>query len=201
MRAKAIAGVLALGAMVIVALPGAASAHAAAHGPATRGIGRSVYESFDLHGTNGFLVGVEVLDRRSLKFSVSKPGSGLGFTQTTYSIPYRQPAGSDHIKARIGGLGRIDVRFVPESVKEEPPFRSECHGGKTVLEEGQFVGQISFHGERGYTRVRARHAGGFITKSPHLICIESPCQSPRSPRSPRRSWKKNSPNWKRKPSN
>jgi hypothetical protein len=62
------------------------------------------------------------------------------------------------------------VRFVPESEKEVPPALTECQGGKTVIEEGQFVGQISFRGEHGYTRVRAHHAIGTITKSPELTC-------------------------------
>jgi hypothetical protein len=118
-------------------------------------IKREVAESAFLQGTNRFTVVVRLRDRRTLEVSTEKLAEGLGGAGATYVAPYRQPRGSNEIKATIGGLGLIDVRFVPESEEEAPPALTECQGGKTVIEEGKFVGQISFRGECGYTRVRA----------------------------------------------
>ncbi|MFT3865356.1 MAG: hypothetical protein QM729_13875 [Solirubrobacterales bacterium] len=172
MRAKAIWPLLVAVAVAALLSPGVASA--AAHGPNPRGyhLKAEATESFLAQGTRGYTFGVKVLDHRTLEVTATKLalGTGIGSVGATYTVPYRRPHDSDAINARIGGLGRIDVRFVRESVKKEPPFLSECHGGKTVIEEGDFVGTISFRGERGYTRVRAHHAFGTITKSPALTC-------------------------------
>lgn len=166
--------VLALVAIAVLAPAGAPGALAASHGPRSRGtrLKRTVAESFSLFGTRGFIVTVTVANRHTLQISTSKlaVGLGIGATGATYTVPYRKPGNSDDIKARIGHIGRIDVRFLPESVKKEPPFLSECHGPKTVIEQGEFVGSIDIRGERDSTRARARHAVGTITKSPALTC-------------------------------
>jgi hypothetical protein len=164
--------VLALGAIAILALPGGANAQAVAHGPASRSLKfkPKVVEAFAVRGTRGYEVGVEVLDRHNLEVVAAKRAAGIAGQSATYTVPYRQAPGSDEIKARIGHLGQVDVRFVPKSVKKETPPLPECEGGKTVVEKGYFVGLVSFRGERGYTRVRVRRAPGAVTRSPRLTC-------------------------------
>ena len=125
---------------------------------------------FTAQGTNGFSIEVGVDDRRRLTLGATKQGNGLfDFEGMSYELPIRPLRGSDAIKARIGRLGRIDVRFVPNQVKERSPPRI-CRGGKTIVEIGHFVGLIAFRGERGVTRVRAHRAAGVILKRPALSC-------------------------------
>ena len=156
----------------------------AAHDPAPRGLRLkpSTSETIFAQGTNGFILGFKVVDRRTLEVTATKLAlaTGIGAVGATYTVPYRQPRGSDRIEARLGRLGRIDVRFIPESVRREPPILSQCHGGKALVEEGEFVGSISFHGEGGYTKVRIHHASGEISTSPELHCIFTASKSGRA---------------------
>jgi hypothetical protein len=170
-RAKTIAAVLALAAIVGASLPVGSSY---AEGPASRGTKPTVLENLVLQGTNGFVVEVTVLDRSKFTLTATSLSGSLFSTRSAeYAMPFRQPHGSDSIKARIGSLGRIDVRFVPEASKEVPPFFSFCKGGKTVNEIGRYVGFIAFRGEHGYTRVRAHSAFGSVTRQPALTCDAS----------------------------
>ncbi len=172
MRAKLIAAVLALVAIVGMALPGVAGAQ----GPRGRTVKlhREVVEGFFLNGTHGYVLSVTIRDRDTLKVSASKLSKGLGTQTATYTVPYHQAPGSDEIKARLGRLGRIDVRFAPEETTKEPPILPQCAGGKTVTEGGFYVGFISFRGERDFTRVRAHHAFGVVTTTPELTCRKEP---------------------------
>jgi hypothetical protein len=171
-RAKTIAAVLALVAILGVALPCGASAQ----GPKDRTfkLRPEVFESFSVNGTHGYSFSVKLRDRNTLEIEASKLAKGLAVKSADYTVPYHQAPGSEQISARIGRLGRIDVHFVPEYTSKEPPFLPECEGAKTVIEEGFFVGSIDFRGERDFTRVRAHHAHGAVTKSPELTCRNEP---------------------------
>lgn len=171
-RAKAIAAVLALAAIAGLALPGVAGAQ----GPKGRTfkLHPEVSEAFFLSGTNGYVLSVTIRDRHTLKVSAAKLTKGLGTQSATYTVPYHQAPGSDEIEANLGRLGRIDVHFTPEETTKEPPILPQCTGGKSVNEVGSFVGLISFHGQRGFTRVHAHHAVGVVTTTPELTCRKEP---------------------------
>ncbi|HEY2480293.1 MAG TPA: hypothetical protein VGI17_16385 [Solirubrobacterales bacterium] len=166
MRAKAIAPLLAATIVAVLLLCAVAGA---AEKPKSRRLPAEVTEQFTTHGTNGFSVKVSVRDRRRLTLSAGI-GEGLAFESVDYELPARQKPGSEEIKARIGRLGRIDVRFVPESVHREKPLLRICHGARTVVEEGHFVGLVAFRGEEGFTRVRTHRVAGTITRQPALTC-------------------------------
>src|SRR5262249_7667889 len=88
-----------------------------------------------------------------------------------YILRAPQRRASDRIKASFGKLGRVDMRFVRESIKESaPPLKGICSGSDTVTESGHYVGFFAFRGEHGYTRVRVHSAAGTITKKPALTC-------------------------------
>jgi hypothetical protein len=108
-------------------------------------------------------------DRHALSLTVV-PTGGNGFSLTTYSLEAPQKPGSDRIKANLGKLGRIDVRFVAESSHHEKAPLPSCEGDKPRMEKGRFVGQIHFHGEDGYTRVDVHHAGGQVSIQPKQRC-------------------------------
>jgi hypothetical protein len=49
-----------------------------------------------------------------------------------------------------------------------------------VVEQGRYVGSIVFHGEHGFTRVRAHRAAGTITRTPPLQCAPvAPSRDPK----------------------
>jgi hypothetical protein len=165
-RAKAIVPFFATAAVVALLLPGVATAGVK---PASRGIRPTVSEEFELQGTNGYAVTVTLDNRRKLSLSADHSGA-RGLTLVKYALDAPQARGSDDIKARIGKLGRIDLRFVPRSVHESKSTPHDCHGGKTITEEGHFVGLIVFRGERDFTRVRATSVSGSVAKVPALRC-------------------------------
>jgi hypothetical protein len=142
----------------------------AATKPASRQTPPSIDQEIGEQGSNGFYISVNVHDRRRLELSATKFERDLAVDTATYKMPLRSPPGSTAIKARLGKLGRIDMRFVSEKVKEVPSPESACKGGKIIEEEGLWVGLLAFHGERGFTRVRVHNALGTVTKTPPLRC-------------------------------
>jgi hypothetical protein len=172
-RAKGIVPFFAAAAVVALLVPGATAAPVKPVRPAGRGTRPEVNEEFKLQGTGGYSITVHVENRRKLTLSATSFGK-RGLALVEYGMPAPQAHGSDDIKARIGELGRIDVRFVPESVHETKSLPPDCRGGKTVTEEGRFVGLISFRGEGDFTRVRARSAPGSVATVPALHCPVPP---------------------------
>lgn len=152
-------------AVAVLVLPAAAGA---ADKPASRQIRPAVDQEFSVHGTHGFTITVAVHDRRQLTLDAFK--ESLAISEASYKLPIRPARGSDRIKARIGKLGHVDVRFVPRSIRKKWTLPHGCHGGRSVVEEGHFVGVIAFRGERGYTRARAHHATGTVTRTPAATC-------------------------------
>jgi hypothetical protein len=164
MKAKATIALLAATAFAALLLPGAAIARTR---PASRQTAPEVSAQFALQGTNGFQFGVSVTDRRLLTVGALKFGNVIQVV--TYKQPVHPRRGSDRIVAGLGKLGRIDVRFVPGKVHREKPPKG-CHGPKTVVEQGHFVGVIAFHGETGFTEVHAHWVAGTITRTPAFRC-------------------------------
>jgi hypothetical protein len=173
MRAKALGPLLGAAAVAALLIPGAAGAKPTGTHPADRQTPPETTEQFEVQGTNGFSVAVSLGNRRRLDISATAITPGKGDRSAIYDLPAPQAAGSDDIKARIGNLGRIDVRFVPEGVRKTAQLPPGCSGGRTTIEKGHFVGQISFRGEQGYTEVDAGRAAGTVTEEPSLTCKQT----------------------------
>lgn len=164
MKAKALNGLLAATAFVMLLLPAVAIARPR---PADRQTAPEVSAHFALKGTNGFDVDVSLTDRRRLTFSALNFDNVL--EAVSYKLRVHPRRGSDDIVADLGKLGRLDVRFIPGKIRyEKPP--EDCHGGRTVIEQGHFVGLIAFHAEAGFTEVHAHRAAGVITRTPPETC-------------------------------
>jgi hypothetical protein len=169
-----------LGAATVAALliPGAAGAAPAGAHPASREPKPEVTESFKAPGTNGFTLNVTLLEHKRLVVTAEAKVGRQGSKEALYTLSAPQSPGSDGIKARIGGLGKIDVHFVAESTKKAQPNLPGCTGGETVVETGHFVGEISFRGEQGFTRVGASRAVGSVISETAPKCKNLP-SSPR----------------------
>jgi hypothetical protein len=111
---------------------------------------------FGAKTSNGYrvqVVGTRVGDRHRAKVVVAR-----GATAATYRVPARiRP---DSLRANLGDLGQIDVRFHARD-REVEASQPGCFGRPPVFETGFFEGLIRFRGENGYTRLSAtRDRGG-----------------------------------------
>jgi hypothetical protein len=170
-RAKAIAGVLASAAIVVLCLPAGAFGRSgesrlvtgSGAGPARRAGKTRVTQELSLRGTDGYKLKVTLTNRHRLGVqAIATDFAHRTIKTVAYGLPVHQRRGTDDINARIGSLGRIDMRFVPERTKKARPGSTRCAGGELTTEIGHYVGSISFHGEGGYTRVQADRAAGTI---------------------------------------
>jgi hypothetical protein len=114
------------------------------------------------HASNGYRIEVTG-SRRKVRLSARGPAG-----TATYVVPGRVT--QRRIVANFGKRGMIDVAFRPggRARIETPPNR--CEGRPRVTRWGAFVGTIHFKGERGFTRLRVRHASGAIHKAPRWRC-------------------------------
>jgi hypothetical protein len=101
------------------------------------------------------------------------------------------------IAADLGGLGSVDLHFVPSgrTAKEHP----RCEPRQSVeFDSGYYEGQIDLVGEEGFTEVRATRAAGNLQLGLNLICPGGPRVEGSGPGLPgallhaRRHWSKGS---------
>lgn len=132
---------------------------------------------FTLEGSHGYQAAFSAAGRGSevLSAPVGKPkASGHGGLSVAVSKGQRTAVyfHSVHFKprrisGRIGGLGRVKVRF---HGRRKGEFSIPHCTGHIVRRFGVFVGTIRFHGERGYTRVRSHRARGTVDVPRHMHC-------------------------------
>jgi hypothetical protein len=121
---------------------------------------------FELHGSNGYRASVEAAGPR-LRLTLEKRAKPVS-TMVRYSARARTTPGV--VRARLGKLGRIAVRFRPTATARQvwPPH--ECDGVAVVGKVGVFSGTIRFRGEGGYVELGARRAEGRAATSSRWSC-------------------------------
>lgn len=83
------------------------------------------------------------------------------------------------IKADFGSLGQVSLRF--RNVRRYHPslipglklpklLRDRCKGRRTVAEDGIFVGNVTFEGEHGFTRIQVSRRQGRVERSYRRVC-------------------------------
>lgn len=152
-------GVAGIGVLVaLLALPGAAIAKG---GSFVTGPSHSV--ELRLRGSKGYSISVSG-DRETVTLTAERKGSSASYTT-------KGLASATRIKARLGRLGRVSVRFHSHGGPKRTPLpKGICRGEAEMVESGTWVGQIQFNGEQGYTTVHATRAKGTITDSPKQTC-------------------------------
>lgn len=119
-----------------------------------------------LSGSNGYSIRVFAFGSKQVMLFASR-----GFeTSTSVSYSVRGRVSDERIEARFGSLGRISLRFEPNPTKEVEQRQAGCKGKRAVTRKGRFSGTIRLRGEQGFTRVRARAANGFVSRSYRLVC-------------------------------
>lgn len=159
MRRQSLIGVV--GVVVLAALltlPGAAIAKG---GGFT--IGPSQSMEFQLKGSRGYSISVSG-EGRAVTLTARRKGSSASYTAKGF-------VSSTRIKARLGQLGRVSVRFHSHGDPRHVSFpQGECRGGDETVESGTWVGRIEFEGEQEYTAVHATRAKGKVASSEKLTC-------------------------------
>lgn len=133
----------------------------------------STFEILHLKSSNGYTIDVLSFGARKLALHVSRfrgltSGSGLTITSATYFVP-RQAGEPGEIRASLGKLGRIALRFRPSGPPEEQR-EPGCKGRGSTTQEGRYIGTINFRGERGFTVARASSADGQMSRSFRRVC-------------------------------
>jgi hypothetical protein len=138
-----------------------------------------VSAAFTLRGSNGFAIdvgaeaGAVVLaasERRPPIATFAPDGRPrpAATVNGAASIYYARGAGAGatEVRARLGGLGRIEVSFRPSGRTRVTVLRVGKHGCaepvRIVRRLGTFTGTIRFQGEDGYTAVEATEAPGSV---------------------------------------
>jgi hypothetical protein len=156
MRRQNWIGVVVLAALL--ALPGTAVAKG---GGLT--IGASQSAEFQLRGSKGYSISV-FGSGGQVTLTASHKGSSASYTA-------KGLVSATQIKARLGRLGRVSVRFQSHGNPKHVPFpQGNCRGGDETVESGTWVGQIEFEGEQAYTAVHATRAKGKVSNSEKLSC-------------------------------
>jgi hypothetical protein len=177
-RAKTIAAVLASAAIVVLWLPGGALARgqvvqivgSTGKRPTRRGGKPRVAQEMHLNGTNGFKVTIKLGDRRHLTLvAKDEDFRHRSLRYVAYGELAPQPLGSADIKARLGSLGRVDVRFV-RTKTVRPHEGPKCATAGVRTEIGHYVGAISFRGDDGFTRVQVHSAPGSVEREAPQTC-------------------------------
>jgi hypothetical protein len=115
-------------------------------------------------GNDGWRLSVVALGHRQISVDLSK-----GLMSASYVV--RGRASSRGIRANLGKLGRIAVRFDPAPARfKAQRFADNCTGTPGVVAPGSWRGTIRFRGELGFTTVDARQAGGVYRRWHRSIC-------------------------------
>ncbi|HET7417967.1 MAG TPA: hypothetical protein VFJ61_10125 [Solirubrobacterales bacterium] len=117
-----------------------------------------------LHGTHGYQIDVSGSAGFVSVTAFNRDASVL------YFVSDRGLKG-DHLRARLPGVGRIDLRFKERKRSQHPP-RGGCKGSPTLIRGGVFEGWLRIRGERGYTHTETHRVRGKIVQEPETTCRE-----------------------------
>lgn len=76
----------------------------------------------------------------------------------------------NHVKARFGQLGVLNMRFVPAETPKRTTSDPGCHGRAGFVQRGRFLGVLRWHGERGFSSVDVHSADGRYQKTFRAVC-------------------------------
>ncbi|HEY5941779.1 MAG TPA: hypothetical protein VIT89_02815 [Solirubrobacterales bacterium] len=120
------------------------------------------YADAHLKGSNGYQLEI---DGFSTNVNVNaRKGDG----QVSYTV-YRGHHRNDRMRARLPGIGWINLRFHElERIRKQPS--EGCSGPGELVRRGVFRGRIHIEGELGYTQVDTQSARGRILDDPEQFC-------------------------------
>ena len=125
---------------------------------------------FLLNGSNGYGLEVEISPGVASVTVARRPGSAATLYASSNYASAPSVVKPNRVRASLGGLGGIDLRFRPSGKVRRTPPAKNCKGGVGVTRYGVFIGRFSFLGEDGYTSAAARRIKGTMTAIGHGAC-------------------------------
>jgi hypothetical protein len=122
-------------------------------------------DGYDLH--------IYLPDDRVAIFSVSRfarNGGSFAEAISAYAVRDQGSLARGVIRARLGSLGRIALRFRPNGKVRKRPTRRDCEGRPALTEYGTFIGHVEFNGEGGYLHASSTRGPGKVDRSFRLKC-------------------------------
>lgn len=122
--------------------------------------------------SHGYSIGLYMPSERVLMFVVEKFDQGdssYAEANSAYVVHSRASLADGVVRARLGSLGRVSLRFRPNGRVRKRRLEG-CKGRAPFTEYGTFVGRVRFHGEGGYLNASFSGGGGEITHSFRLRC-------------------------------
>lgn len=122
---------------------------------------------------DGYQIGVEMPNDRVALFFVERFELGDGSiagASSVYAVHNQDSLAHGVIRARLGSLGHIFLRFRPDGRIRKHHLERGCKGRPSITEYGKFVGHVSFEGEGGYLHASFAKGGGEVTHSFRLVC-------------------------------
>jgi hypothetical protein len=153
--------------LVLAAVPGLALAK-----PERFTLPASHLAQIKLDGTHGYQLTLEVSSggRAAAKGLLSLSAS-RGHESAQYMTRQRVHFGSDDsIRARLPGVGRIDLGFEPRHTERRPVPRF-CSGRAPTEANGVFRGHLDLRGRQGFTEVNLRSVSGTVDRDYRESCV------------------------------
>jgi hypothetical protein len=122
---------------------------------------------------SGYRIGLYMPNERVVLFFASSSKKSDAFFNGTSSVYAVHNLGDlEHgvVRARFGSMGWVSLRFRPSGrARKRNPQAAVCEGGATTIEDGTFVGHLSFRGE-GDFHVSSAKGEALLAHSPRLRC-------------------------------
>jgi len=164
MKARGLAGCMAVAAAVLLALPVSAGATSLVLRE------KGLHLSTVLPASHGYTAQLRTDGHHQVTLSFFKGEAGVSYT--TLGTVSRKG-----IRADFGRFGEINLRFRGKSgprPAELVPFslfpERRCKGRRPVRERGVFAGNIRFEGKNKFTKVVAHRLKGSVTRSYKVVC-------------------------------
>jgi hypothetical protein len=125
-----------------------------------------------LDGSHGYRLTLEVsgtgrASARALLSLAASRGHESGQYTTRQRVHF---APDDSIRARLPGVGRIDLSFQPTDTERRPVPRF-CSGRAATEATGVFRGHLDLRGRQGFTEVHLRSATGTVHRDYRESCV------------------------------
>lgn len=130
--------------------------------------------AFRAKSSHGFKVSVSAEPTSfSLGHKPDMPEVDLSVRRGTSSADYVVPGttSSDGFRARFGHLGEVSVEVASAGRTKASNASGICKRVESTKQHVVFVGRIAFRGEHGYTRLRAHHVQGTVTRIARQSCV------------------------------
>jgi hypothetical protein len=126
-----------------------------------------------LGARDGYKIGLEMPNDRVALFYVSgfeQANGSIAGSGSVYVVHNHDSLAQGVIRARLGSLGRVSLRFEPNGRIRKQTLELGCKGRQPITEYGRFIGHVSFDGEGGYLHASFAKGRGEVTHAFRLKC-------------------------------